>query len=263
MHPADIIDEFTSLLFSFHGRCWISFGWRQSNRAPFCSPTMTRGFPYKNNVWGWLSVCRIVAVGNRACRLKNESDREARRDGSRRIGARWGRDKKKRTWELWKVWPAPRLPMWSRCEGNYGLNSIFIGLGYLYYFWHYPVCHCFRRDTAEQIGSDRWSALHADPNDSRAANRRNEPIIEGTVVIFPEHRRWFRPVKTCRVIAFPICIDLAVSLFLTSHSLSLHVPLLTKRNGLPRERWRWSWKILLWSRNSKLVTSQTSSRFVF
>lgn len=36
--------------------------------------------------------------------------------------------------------------MWSRCEGNYGLNSTFTGLGYLYYFWH-PGCHCFHRDT--------------------------------------------------------------------------------------------------------------------
>lgn len=154
MYPVNIIDE--SLLFFFPRTARISFGrWRRSNRASFCSPaTMTRGFPCKNNVWGWLSVCRIVAVGNRACRLKNESDREVRRDGSRGIGARW-RGKKKGTRELWKVWPALRLPMWSHCKGNYGLNSTFTGLGYLYYFWHHPICHCFRQNTVEQIGSGR------------------------------------------------------------------------------------------------------------
>lgn len=131
-------------------------------------------------------------------------------------------------------------------------------LGYLYYFWHYPVCHCFRRDTAEQIGSgDRRctrALMTAVPGCT--ANRRNEPIIEGTVVIFPEHRRWFPSAKTRHVIAFPICIDLAVSLFL---SLPIHSTF-HQKTVFRAEISKIVEDVLLWSRNSKLVTSRTSSR---
>lgn len=71
--------------------------------------------------------------GNRACLLKNEIE-----DGSLllgKIGARRPKRRKGRTRVVEGV-TALRLPMWSRCEENYGLNSTFTGLGYLYYFWH-------------------------------------------------------------------------------------------------------------------------------
>lgn len=44
------------------------------------------------------------------------------------------RERERTTHEAPKGVTAPRLPTWTRREGNYGLNSTFTGAGYLYYF---------------------------------------------------------------------------------------------------------------------------------
>jgi len=175
------------------------------------------------------------------------------------------RQEKENTRALWKVWPTPRLPMWSR-KGNYGLNSTFTPVSVICIISDTIPCaivstgiHQSRSATSDDRRCTRVLMTAAR---GRTANRRNEPIIEGTVVIFPKHRRWFSSAKTRRVIMFPICIDLAVSLFLTSHflflflSFPLHVPLLV-RNGLPRRSVEDHGDAHLWSQNSKLLISQT------
>lgn len=79
------------------------------------------------------------------------------------------------------------------------------------------------------------AARRGGPNDSRAgrtANRRNEPIIEGTVVIFPGHRTMIPArenaprhrvpnlYRSGRLSPFHVALSLSLSLLLSARSAS-------------------------------------------